>query len=268
MHILIGAPQCQHAKGTLDGLRYDVPYRIKTDSYRETVSKTFPPAIPTPPPTLCFLHKQMALLQQMGDSERATKHYQHDRNTSNHFPPNGGQEPGGRGGGRGTPSDHSDPNNAFYPVNPAGRNTHGIGEENDFSSPASTASRESDGDPAVCDVRYNQTPTAPVFTQFSVEVSYLEIYNETLRDLFNSAAPTAGEGGTASAGGGGGGGGGGGVAYGGGLRLREDPRYIHIFVSPPRGWCFPCCLMGTNCTYTKGSYLPSAWALLPGGHAL
>ncbi|CAN0102306.1 unnamed protein product, partial [Laminaria digitata] len=72
---------------------------------------------------------------------------------------------------------------------------------------------------------------APVLTQFSVEVSYLEIYNETLRDLFNSAAPTAGSrgaewgGGAASAGGGGGGGGGrgGGGTAGGGLRLREDP---------------------------------------------
>lgn len=69
-------------------------------------------------------------------------------------------------------------------------------------------------------------------TQFSIEVSYLEIYNESLRDLFNPATPPAGAGsesagsngdwgvGTSSSGGGGVG-----NTHGTtGLRLREDPR--------------------------------------------
>ncbi|CAM9823895.1 unnamed protein product, partial [Sphacelaria rigidula] len=51
---------------------------------------------------------------------------------------------------------------------------------------------------------------------FSVEVSYLEIYNETVRDLFNPSATTAG--------GAGGAGGGGGASGAGALRVREDPR--------------------------------------------
>lgn len=65
-------------------------------------------------------------------------------------------------------------------------------------------------------------------TEYSVEVSYLEIYNETLRDLFNPTTP-------ASAGGSNGGvsgerganavgnNGGGYASHGSGLRLREDP---------------------------------------------
>eukprot|EP00903_Cladosiphon_okamuranus_P016262 g14998.t1 len=72
-------------------------------------------------------------------------------------------------------------------------------------------------------------------TEFSVEVSYLEIYNESLRDLFKPASPAAtggnGNGGNTSSGelgggvtdGGGGGGGGGCGSIGTGLRLREDP---------------------------------------------
>lgn len=111
---------------------------------------------------------------------------------------------------------------AFHPDPTDGSSTYGIiGGIHGSFSPTSTASRESD-----------VAALAPVHTHFSVEVSYLEIYNETLRDLFNSAAPAApaaglraGEWGGGAAGAGAGGGGGG-VAPGGGLRLREDPRYL------------------------------------------
>lgn len=59
------------------------------------------------------------------------------------------------------------------------------------------------------------TATIPTtLTHYSVEVSYLEIYNETVRDLFNPAAAIGGVGG-----------GGAGGSFGvGGLRVREDPR--------------------------------------------
>lgn len=78
------------------------------------------------------------------------------------------------------------------------------------------------------------TAATVTHTQFSVEVSYLEIYNESLRDLFNPATPAAagshggnsggssGEWGVGVAGSGGGGGGC--VSAGNGLRIREDPR--------------------------------------------
>ena len=78
-------------------------------------------------------------------------------------------------------------------------------------------------------------PASATHTEFSVEVSYLEIYNESLRDLFNPATPAAGShggnvggssgewGGGMADKGGGGGGGGGGVSIGNSLRLREDP---------------------------------------------
>lgn len=66
-------------------------------------------------------------------------------------------------------------------------------------------------------------------TQFSVEVSYLEIYNEALRDLFNPGMPTAassgyGSGGVSQGGGASGIAGGSCATNGTGLRLREDPR--------------------------------------------
>ncbi|CAN0222945.1 unnamed protein product, partial [Ectocarpus sp. 12 AP-2014] len=62
-------------------------------------------------------------------------------------------------------------------------------------------------------------------TQFSVEVSYLEIYNESLRDLFNPATSFVPDG----TGGGlreqsSAGANGGFIGSGSGLRLREDPR--------------------------------------------
>lgn len=68
---------------------------------------------------------------------------------------------------------------------------------------------------------------AAASTRFSVEVSYLEIYNETLRDLFNPSTTAAG---AADGGGAGERASGtrkscGGVMNGGGLRLREGPRY-------------------------------------------
>lgn len=56
-------------------------------------------------------------------------------------------------------------------------------------------------------------PPAQV-VQHSVEISYLEIYNETVRDLFNPANDGAVGGVTRSMGG----------VAGGGLRVREDPR--------------------------------------------
>lgn len=68
-------------------------------------------------------------------------------------------------------------------------------------------------------------------TRFSAQVSYLEIYNETIRDLFNPTpiAPTA----AAASGGGELGGTGYGnagsvMSSGGGLRLREDPRSLSV----------------------------------------
>lgn len=68
-------------------------------------------------------------------------------------------------------------------------------------------------------------------TQFSIEVSYLEIYNETLRDLFNPAPPLTGvsDSGGPSGEWGVGTGGSSSVGVGNtfgttGLRLREDPR--------------------------------------------
>lgn len=61
-------------------------------------------------------------------------------------------------------------------------------------------------------------------TRFSVEVSYLEIYNESLRDLFNPV--TLAVGGGAGERTGGGGSAGIGVTNAGGLRLREDPRCV------------------------------------------
>ncbi len=69
-------------------------------------------------------------------------------------------------------------------------------------------------------------------TEFSVEVSYLEIYNETLRDLFNPTTPPAAGGGNGSGSGGASGdrgtsalgnSGGGYASHGSCLRLREDP---------------------------------------------
>lgn len=56
--------------------------------------------------------------------------------------------------------------------------------------------------------------TTDTMQEYSVDVSYLEIYNEAVRDLFNPSATTIGEGGGV----------GGGGANGGGLRVREDPR--------------------------------------------
>lgn len=74
---------------------------------------------------------------------------------------------------------------------------------------------------------------AATHTEFSVEVSYLEIYNESLRDLFNPVTPAAPGGHGGNSGGSSaewgvgvadsGGGGGGCVSTGSGLRLREDP---------------------------------------------
>lgn len=67
----------------------------------------------------------------------------------------------------------------------------------------------------------------PTDTSFSVEVSYLEIYNETLRDLFNPA-PGAGRISSGRGGERGSTSNSGGVSVSvGGLRLREDPRYGH-----------------------------------------
>lgn len=68
-------------------------------------------------------------------------------------------------------------------------------------------------------------------TEFSIEVSYLEIYNESLRDLFNPATPAAAGSHSGNGGGSAGewgvgvadSGGGGGASTGNGLRLREDP---------------------------------------------
>lgn len=65
------------------------------------------------------------------------------------------------------------------------------------------------------------TALAAAMTQYSLEVSYLEIYNETVRDLFNPSATPAG----AVGGGGGGDGAGGGRGF---LRVREDPRYPSV----------------------------------------
>lgn len=73
-------------------------------------------------------------------------------------------------------------------------------------------------------------PASPVTrgrgVRHSVEVSYLEIYNEGVRDLFNPDAVLAEHRASYGTMGGGGGGIVGGVssAAGGGLRLREDPR--------------------------------------------
>lgn len=73
-------------------------------------------------------------------------------------------------------------------------------------------------------------PATATHTEFSVEVSYLEIYNESLRDLFNPATPAAagshgGNSGEWNAGVPDSGGGGGGCVSTGNnsLRLREDP---------------------------------------------
>lgn len=73
--------------------------------------------------------------------------------------------------------------------------------------------------------------TAATHTEFSVEVSYLEIYNESLRDLFNPVTPAAPGSHSGNSGGSSGewgvgmvdSNGGGCVATGNGLRLREDP---------------------------------------------
>ena len=163
-------------------------------------------------------------LPQLGTDEGAITQDQHHRNTADSFHQKEHEEPDGQRGTEESPPEQQHPGdmtNAFYP-GPHDRDPYNIGGVDGASSPASTATRESDA------------ALAPVFTQFSVEVSYLEIYNETLRDLFNSAAPApAGSrtgdwvGAAASAAGRGGGGGGRGAASGGDLRLREDPRYIH-----------------------------------------
>lgn len=77
-------------------------------------------------------------------------------------------------------------------------------------------------------------PSSPCFgfvrqgIRHSIEVSYLEIYNETVRDLLNPSAVfkmNGGGAGEATSGGG--------VHAGGGLRIREDPRCEHHRSSRP-----------------------------------
>lgn len=136
-----------------------------------------------------------------------------------------------------------------------GRETAGLGDssqhhaDNDGSFNPTTPSPSSGGkraaasgatveDPASYDDAADAEGAAATatHTELSVEVSYLEIYNESLRDLFNPATPAAagGHGGSnvgsggewgvdlADSGGGGGGDRGCG-STGNGLRLREDP---------------------------------------------